>query len=260
MTQDFTLFLNDFVRVTTFPNSQHLPSFWIEAEIVLGKIPEKYIWPVEPSDKIAPWVVDTTSLNVWYWSDIVKRINAIVFLQSAKLKTLLDGIERAALENNLLVLTLLLRSLFENCATLYGFGALVERHLTGFNLDVLTSEQVIYKEFEDELIILSHGSRFNWQELLTGDLDKWINAPNAVKPEHQQKNVLTRIQKVAAEKRYNAFALMYAWLCDYVHPNMGIPNALRPRGAISISIRAVLEIGIKVSFARKALRPSTTAR
>ena len=151
----------------------------------------------------------------------MKRINAILFFQAAKCKTLLEGIERAAMENDLLVLALLLRSLFENCATLFGVGVLVERRFAGFDPNVLTKEHLVDKEFEDELILYSHGSRFNWQELLTGDVEQWIKAPDAVKAEHKQKNILTRIQKVAAERRYSAFALMYAWLCEYVHPNLG---------------------------------------
>ena len=221
MTEEFTDFLNDFIQKSRFSNREHLPAFWIEAEVALARIPDKYVWPVESSDKVALWVTDTTSLNTWYWGDIVKRINATLFFQSSKFKTLLEGIARAAVENNLLTLTLLMRSLFENCATLYDFGTLIERRLNGFDCDSLTKSKFVDKAFEDELIIFSHGSRFNWRGLLSGDLDAWINAPDDVKPEHKQKNVMTRIHRVAAEKRYGAFELLYAWLCDYVHPNLG---------------------------------------
>lgn len=252
MKPEFAEFLKAFVKQSTFSNRKHLPSFWVEAEVVLEKFPDKYVWPVEPSDKTAPWVTDITSLNAWYWGDIVKRINALLFFNSAKLKTLLDGIERAAVESNLLVLALLLRSLFENCATLYALAELVEKRFANFNLGKLAKENVVDKAFEDELIVFSHGSRFNWTALTNGDLDAWMKAAEDVKPEHKQKNVLTRIDKVAKEKRYSAFRVMYAWLCDYVHPNLG-SHILYVRDEAIVDGNVRMELG-RVASRQEAIR------
>lgn len=222
MRAEFRNFLDTFVAASTFPNSEHLPSFWESAERELDALPREHRWTVDVEREVlAEWVRDARSLNAWYWGDLARRADAVLFLIGTKLRELLTSAEVALLGGDLFVSALLLRAVMEQTASLYAFSELLRTHLDGLQFAELESEVLTNQPLEQGLIQFSHGSRFNWSAFLAGDADAWAAAPEAVRDEHKQTNVLTLIDKVAKNPRYDAFRAVYALLCEYVHPNLG---------------------------------------
>jgi hypothetical protein len=220
MTTKFRRFLDTFVATSTFPSSEYLPEFWENAERELDALPREHQWTVEP-EAPAEWVRDARSLNAWYWGDQARRAEAVLFLIGTKQKELLTSAEEALANGKLFVAALLLRALLEQTASLYAFGELLRTHLDGLQFTNLENEGIINKQLEDGLIQFSHGSRFNWSAFLAGDADAWAAAPEAVRDEHKQTNILTLIDRISKNPQYNAFRAVYALLCEYVHPNLG---------------------------------------
>jgi hypothetical protein len=208
MRAEFRKFLDAFAAASTFQNSEHLPEFWESAERALEALPREHHWTVKP-ETLADWVGDARSLNAWYWSDLASRADAVLFLIGTKLQELLTSAELALSGGELFVSALLLRAVMEQTASLYAFSELLRTHLDGFELDKLEVEVIINKPFDEHLIRFSHGSRFNWPAFLAGDAEAWAAAPEAVRDEHKQTNVLTLIDKVAKEPRYDAFRAVY---------------------------------------------------
>ena len=220
MTTEFQRLLDAFAAESTFPSSEYLPELWERAVRELDSLPCEHQRTVEP-EALALWVRDARSLNAWYWGDLVRRADAVLFLVGTKLRELLASAEEALLSGQLFVSALLLRAVMEQAASLYVFGELLRTHLDGLQFEKLEAEAMTNKQLEDGLIQFSHGSRFNWPAFLAGDADAWADAPEAVRDEHKATNVLTLIDKVAKNPRYSAFRAVYALLCEYVHPNLG---------------------------------------
>ena len=278
MTPEFREFLRTFDAKSPLRDSVSLEVVWNSAEITLDMLPTRFTWvtPVmdDPSppvqDRQAPnlldkfawathvstkspsWATDTRSRNAWYWGRIAATIKSLAFLHSAKITTLMAGIERAVVESNSLVLALLLRSLFENCASLYALKTLMKEHLHGFHVDCLETELVTNEVLHRELSKLFRGTRFNWEALVKGDADAWIKKAEfrkrteAAAPEHFQESIMEHIDRVASNPRYSAFRHLYSFLCDYVHPNVG-SNLLFLKNAHEIRGRVVLGFGLGAS-------------
>jgi hypothetical protein len=248
MTEDFAKLLADFAARSSAPGADQLRVSWPAAELALrspherdtftwfGWAPdhvprgsrmnrdpvEQFIWATRYQHEPPGWVVDNVSHNAWYWGDITQQILRLRYVYRSKLSTLLLTTERALVEANLLVAALLLRSFFENTATVYAAAEILKRHLVGFELERLDHERVTNDALRTELEGLFGATRFNWQALASDNPDAWLK-----KPELQDRNaptwpqILDHIDQVAANQRYGAFRHAYAWLCEYVHPNVG---------------------------------------
>lgn len=220
MNSELREFFEDFAKKTTFANREHVSEFWARAEVCLAKFPVRYAWTV--SKEFPPkWVSDTKSLNTWYWSDLVGRIEAINFLYAAKARDLLRTLEYAICSNSVYLAALSLRAFIEVVASLKFSEDFIKRHLEKVDIRTFESANCVNKDLEDELIKMTHGSKFNWQAYLHGDFDTLIRSPNEVPEEWAQTNIMTRIDKLVKQKRYASIRLMYGLLCEYVHPNFG---------------------------------------
>ena len=209
------------IKNTTFPNREYIPALWIKAESAIEVFPSEYLWIVEPSHEKPNWVNDIKSLNTWYWSDIVKRINSIAYIYSRKLQDLFRALEYALPENAILLSALSLRSLIETVASLNWLFIFISKRFKEFDIEALNYESVIDEQLETELIRMTHGSRFNWKAYLSGDFDKLIKSPNEVSENWMQRNILGRINKLAKQKRYDSLRIIYDLLCEFAHPNFG---------------------------------------
>lgn len=241
MKEDFQRFLAEFIKSSTFPNREYLPTLWIRAESALEIYPDQYPWIIKPSNVKPGWVSDIASLNTWYWSDIVKRVNAITFIYSLRLRDLFLTLEHALSENAVLLSALILRSLLENVASLSWSSEFIVSRLEALDIDVLNHHHTIDEEFENELIRMTHGSRFNWKAYLSGDFGDLLEASNKVPEMWKQKNILSRINKLAKQKRYQSLRLIYDLLCEFVHPNLG-SNLIyvREEREIDVGVRILL--------------------
>jgi hypothetical protein len=99
MKDSFREFLAEFINKSTFQNREYLPTLWIMAESALEIYPDQYSWTIEPENVKPEWVIDIKSLNTWYWSDIVKRVNAITSIYSFRLRDLFHNLEDTISEN-----------------------------------------------------------------------------------------------------------------------------------------------------------------
>lgn len=221
MKEDFQKFIAEFIKNSKFPNREYLPALWIKAESALEIYPDQYPWIIEPADVKPEWVVDIKSLNTWYWSDIVKRVNAVTFIYSLRLHDLFLCLENALCGNAILLSALILRSLLENVASLNWSSEFIVSRLEGLDTEALNHAHTIDEEFENELIRMTHGSRFNWKAYLTGNFEELVEASNRVPEMWHQTNILSRIDKLAKQTRYDSLRLVYDHLCESVHPNLG---------------------------------------
>lgn len=249
MKENFQEFLADFIKSSTFPRSEYLPTLWIKAESAIEIYPNEYPWIIGPNYKPG-WVIDIKSLNTWYWSDIVKRVNAITYIYSLKLQDLFRALEYALLENAILLSALSLRSMIETVASLSWSSDFISLRLKEVDIEALNYESVIDEELENELIRMTHGSRFNWKAYLSSDFEKLIKTPNEVPENWLQKNILGRIDKLAKQKRYESLRLIYDFLCEFVHPNFG-------SNMIYVRKEEVNEVGVRILLGSPQSRHDT---
>jgi len=134
-----------------------------------------------------------------------------------------EGLIDAYNNQNYLVWIILTRSLVEYSAVFYYYHNKVKQlqldgpHFKGSQLET----------FENLMLQYARGTRFNWDELLRGDMDSLaktfdsvIDAPNAV-------NVLTAIKHLAKkDTRFRQMEVAYAMLSDFAHPNMASHSAV----------------------------------
>lgn len=250
MSPDFAEFLAQYEARSSAPGADRIRTFWAAAELEIhshherdtftwiswptnGAVPEqvgstlgpieRYSWAICERGGAPPWVVDDRSHNAWYWSHIVQQVLRLRFLLKTKLYTLLTGVERAIVECDPLVTALLLRSFFENTATLYALRVLLKERLNGFDVERLATVRVIDEALQEQLSGFFCGTRFNWDALSRGDFGSWSAKPelsrnSAPRPLPQ---ILNHIDLVSKDPQYSAFRHMYAWLCEFVHPNVG---------------------------------------
>jgi hypothetical protein len=207
----------------------------------------RYEWTV--SKEFPPkWVSDIKGLNAWYWADLVGRIEAINFLYAAKARDLLRTLEYAICSNSVYLAALALRAFIEVVASLKFSEEFITRHLEKVDLRTFESANCVNKELEDELIKMAYGSKFNWKAYLHGDFDTLIKSTNEVPEEWTQTNILTRINKLAKQKRYASLRLTYDLLCEYVHPNFG-NNLIYIRNEEENEERVTMHLGASASRA-----------
>lgn len=227
-----------------------MPSVWIKAESTLEIYPERYPWIVEPPNVKPIWVIDQRSLNAWYWSDIVNRINTITFIYAAKLRDLFGSLERCLVENNLLLSALIFRSLLEYVASLNWSSVFISSRLNSLDIKSLDIKHYVDEEFEKELIRMTHGSRFNWNAYLKGQFDELVKKPSEVTDLCRQKNILGYIDKLARQKRYSSLRLIYDLLSEFVHPNFG-------SNLIYVTEEKETDIGVRILLGSTHTRSDT---
>lgn len=76
------------------------------------------------------------------------------------------------------------------------------------------------KSLEDSMLQYAHGTRFDWQALLSGDRER-LRQKVSSSASQQAVNVLTAISHLARrDARYKDIEVAYNMLSDFVHPNM----------------------------------------
>jgi len=78
------------------------------------------------------------------------------------------------------------------------------------------------QKIEDILIQYSHGTRFDWNALIAGDVDKLKDKFEAKGEFRQATNILTTIDRLSKLRpAFHDLPAVYNLLSDYAHPNMG---------------------------------------
>ena len=271
--QAFADLLASLSRESTAPGSSDLAISWAAAEIVLrnnnsrnaftwiswaspqdplpddseliGPI-QRFTWAMHDSATPPSWAHGTRGRNAWFWNDIVQQVKRLHFIYRTKLAALFESCEQALADANLLVASLLMRSILENVATTYATWLLLKSKLEGIDVGALTETELVDDELKRKLGGRFRATRFNWEALAANDAAAWITKPELGRKDHKDPSlfpqIMDDIDAVAESPRYSAFRHAYAWMCEYVHPNVGshlifLKSAQRLRGRLVASYR-----------------------
>lgn len=150
---------------------------------------------------------------------VLKQVDGIASLASAKLMALCAMMDHALATRNWLGYCMAGRSLIEHAATLRYYLWEKVQSLTEQRTEEgrITPEHVT--EIRQILFQCIRGGRFNWADVL----EQWSEvrdlAPQGDQPLPSQVNILTCIQKWA--KTEPKIDQLYGMYCDLVHPNLG---------------------------------------
>jgi hypothetical protein len=140
-----------------------------------------------------------------------------------KASKLAEGLIDAYNKQNHLVWVILTRSLVEYSAVFYYYQSKTKQ----FEISGPSFKGSQLKGFEDLMIQYAHGTRFNWNDLFSGDLDSLAKTYAAVQGAPSAINVLTAVAHLSKrDQRFKQLEITYAMLSDFAHPNMASHTAV----------------------------------
>lgn len=151
-------------------------------------------------------------------NEVYFRFQFLFYVNLFKLLKHIESLMQSWNSKNYLGWVLFGRSVIELCAVFNHFHVRINKHnpvRTDFTADEI-------QQIEDILIEYSHGTRFDWDSLVKGDLESLKKEFAAKGDLKQAVNVLKAIDKLTKLKpSFYDLRSIYNLLSDYAHPNMG---------------------------------------
>ena len=140
-----------------------------------------------------------------------------------KMTKLTEGLIHFYNSQNYLAWSVLVRSSLEFSAVFYHFSKKLEEYqLSG---SAFAGSQL--QGFEGVMMQYAHGTRFNWQDLMSGNKEALAKTFAKDESRPQSVNVMTAVQKLRKRDiRFEDVELAYSMLSDFVHPNMASHSAV----------------------------------
>lgn len=136
---------------------------------------------------------------------------------------LVDGLVHAYNTGNHLVWNILARSTAEYSAVFYYY----KKKLDQLDIDGPEFKASQLQAFEDLMLKYAHGTRFNWNDLIQGNVEKLAQTFADVESQPSAVNVLTALGHLKKrDDRFKDVEISYAMLSDFVHPNMASHGAV----------------------------------
>jgi hypothetical protein len=134
-----------------------------------------------------------------------------------KTAKLTEGLIQSYNSQNYLAWVVLARSSLEYSAVFYYFL----KKLNSFRLSGPAFPASQLQAFDSLMVQYAHGTRFNWQDLMSGSIEPLTKSFAKDESRPQAVNVLTAIQKLRdRDQRFKDVEIAYSMLSDFVHPNM----------------------------------------
>jgi len=151
-----------------------------------------------------------------FW-DAYNWLKFFWYTSAYKAQQLTAGLIHSYNTDNLLSWVILGRSALEYAAISYYFV----RRMSQLQLEGPDFAGSQLKGLEDMMLQYTHGTRFNWRDLLAGNVEKLLNREFDPTGSSKAVNVLTAISHLAQrDARYKDVEIAYAMLSDFAHPNM----------------------------------------
>ena len=148
--------------------------------------------------------------------DVFNWLKFFWYTSAYKTRQLTTSLISAYNTDNFLGWMVLGRSTLEYAAVSYYFVKKIKQ----LQLDGPHFAASQIKSLEDSMLQYAHGTRFDWQALLSGDRERMTQKFSS-SASQQAVNVLTAISHLARrDARYKDVEVAYNMLSDFVHPNM----------------------------------------
>jgi len=150
-------------------------------------------------------------------SDCYNYLKFFLYTNVFKTTKLAEGLIHSYNTQNHLVWSALARSSLEFSAVFYYFQKKIEE----FKLSGPTLSISQIQGCEELMIKYAHGTRFNWQDLIQGNLEALTNSLDKDETRPPSINIITALDHLKKrDERFKDIKIAYSMLCDFVHPNM----------------------------------------
>jgi hypothetical protein len=176
---------------------------------------------------------DLQTVSLLQLGDLYNWLKFYFYTSMYKTRLLLEGLENAYNNQNLLVWVILGRAALEYSAVSYHFM----RKLDQLDIQGPHFKASQLQALDELLTAYGQGTRFNWDSLMDGDLEGVRANAKGSDKQPQAVNVITALQHLSKrDQGYSDVELVYGMLSDFAHPNMAshstVVDRLAPEGEI----------------------------
>jgi hypothetical protein len=149
--------------------------------------------------------------------EIYNRIKFLFYTSIFKAAKLSEALVLMYNTRNYLGWTLIGRSVIEHSAVLYYFS----KKLQNINLFRNIFKISELEQIENALIQYSHGSRFDWDTLLSANISKLTKDYNPTEDNKKAVNISTALSHLSKKSElFKGTDIIYSMFSDFAHPNM----------------------------------------